>query len=215
MSNNRRQQKLAKRKARSKAKQKQTRQANNFGTNAHYIKDALKNPIFECLIDNSSANGGMRHLIVSKMSGTNVVVLGAFLLDTYCLGIKNTFIQPGSMEQYRALKSQRPYDEIDPGDAKKLLLDMIDWSRNIGFEPHKDFKKAFKVFDGVNAEDSMAIFEFGKDGKPFFVAGPHDTPAMCSRVLKTLEKSCGTVGEAFHYMMPDFSDDILAEDEAF
>ena len=39
-----------------------------------------------------------------------------------------------------------------------------------------------------------------KDGKPWFIAGPHDTPSRCRQVLGTLEKSCGS--GRFEYIVP-------------
>jgi hypothetical protein len=38
---------------------------------------------------------------------------------------------------------------------------------------------------------------FGKDGKPFFMSGPYDTPARCRRIIDTLTRRCGP--EGFHY----------------
>ena len=53
---------------------------------------------------------------------------------------------------------------------------------------------------GRHASASTETFEFGKDGKPLFVAGPHDSPERCHQILMTLEESCGING--FHYLIP-------------
>lgn len=37
--------------------------------------------------------------------------------------------------------------------------------------------------------------QFGRDGKPFYVAGPHDNP---DRVIRTLEQSVGE--DNFHFL---------------
>ena len=203
MSVDKRQKKLEKRKAKSKAKQKKVRQSSSSWGEAKYIREGLKNPIAECMIDNSGAQEGMRQLMITKMSGLRVVVVGAFIVDTYCLGVKNCFIRPGTVEQHKANMAKRPFEKIKPEDAKKLLLDVIEWSRRIGFEPHKDFKKVFKILDEINADDSDAEFEFGHEGKPFFIAGPFDSPAKCKKITDTLEKNCGEVSEAFDFMMPN------------
>jgi hypothetical protein len=208
MSGDRKQQKIAKRKIKSKLKQKQARQAHTSSIDMQYIRDTLKNPIAECVIDNSNAHHGMRHLMASKMSGLNIVVLGAFLIDTFCLGVKDAFIKPGSVDKYKDNREKRPFEKIKPKDAKKLLFDAVEWSRSIGFEPHKDYKKVLKILDGVDAQASKAIYEFGENGKPYFVAGPYDSPAKCTKVLNTLQKNCGSEKDSFHYIMPSFDSDI-------
>jgi hypothetical protein len=48
----------------------------------------------------------------------------------------------------------------------------------------------------IRASTMPAIREirvtFGKDGKPFYVSGPYDTPARVRTIGQTLEKSRGT-----------------------
>jgi hypothetical protein len=56
------------------------------------------------------------------------------------------------------------------------------------------------LFGDTNPAESNAEFEFGKDGKPFFVAGPHDTPERCRQILATLTHTCGQ--DQFHFMLP-------------
>ena len=56
------------------------------------------------------------------------------------------------------------------------------------------------LFGDVDPAASEARFEFGKDGKPFFIAGPRDTPARCKQILTTLANTCGPDG--FHYLIP-------------
>lgn len=43
-------------------------------------------------------------------------------------------------------------------------------------------------------------FEYGRDGKPFYVAGPNDSSAASCRILSLLQQQCGSSG--FHYMIP-------------
>lgn len=52
----------------------------------------------------------------------------------------------------------------------------------------------------IPAESCTEQFTFGKDGKPFFVAGPYDSRTRCEQVMRTLEKRCGPKG--YHFLMP-------------
>ena len=45
----------------------------------------------------------------------------------------------------------------------------------------------------------MKEFEFGKDGKPFYVSGPNETRADSERIIATLTRKLGPGG--FHYMV--------------
>lgn len=55
------------------------------------------------------------------------------------------------------------------------------------------------MFSDVDATKSNEEFVFGKDGKPLFVAGPHDRPEQTEGILRTLEK----LGQGnFHYLLP-------------
>jgi hypothetical protein len=54
-------------------------------------------------------------------------------------------------------------------------------------------------------------FEYGQNGKPLFIAGPHDSPERCDRILDLLEKKCGPNG--YHYILPVLDDDEDWEDE--
>lgn len=58
---------------------------------------------------------------------------------------------------------------------------------------------AAPIFGQIRAEDCAEEFEFGRDGKPLFIAGPFDGPARCRHVLRTLEERCGPDG--YHYIL--------------
>ena len=57
----------------------------------------------------------------------------------------------------------------------------------------------------VDAESCPTPFTFGKDGKPYYVCGPNDTPEFQRRVLQKLEKNCGPDG--YHWLIGAPEDD--------
>src|SRR5262249_58183670 len=69
-----------------------------------------------------------------------------------------------------------------------------------GIQPHPDYQKARLLFGGIDPGECAETFEYGKDGKPFFVAGPNDTPERSRQIVRMLEQSCGPDG--FHYLIP-------------
>jgi hypothetical protein len=59
-----------------------------------------------------------------------------------------------------------------------------DYAAEFGLQPHRDFEKA-KAHLGEPRGEYPAI-EFGRDGKPFFMAGPYDNvPAIVARLRTT------------------------------
>lgn len=127
--------------------------------------------------------------------------MAGFLVDIYCLGIKNALYVISTPENYRknmvrieARDSEEPMSREHPAYARKLVERAEAYAREFGFEPHSDYKVARKIFGDVDAESCPTPFTFGKDGKPYYVCGPNDTPAFQRRVIQKLEKSCGPDG---------------------
>ena len=69
----------------------------------------------------------------------------------------------------------------------------------LGFSPGADYKKASRVFGGITTADCDEEFVFGKDGKPFYIQGPWESPARAERILRALEARCGEDG--YHYIV--------------
>ena len=66
--------------------------------------------------------------------------------------------------------------------------------------PHRDYPKAKRIFGDVDPNACGDEFVYGKDGKPFFIAGPHDGPSRCRQIIDTLTARCGA--EAFTTYWP-------------
>jgi hypothetical protein len=214
-----RQKKLAKQRAKRKARalaQKQTR-----GSGSSWLRVvanlefelASRAPIYKCYVADEilDADRGIGQVVVSRLSG-NQVAAGVFLVDAYCLGVKDAFAFFRSQEEFehkllaRMAQTAR-LRKVEPAYAKKLVMDAIAYARSIGFEPHPDYKLASKVLRDIDETASKAKFTFGKNGKPFFLAGPNDSPARCRQVIETLQRKLGPGG--FHYMMPLSSFDTV------
>lgn len=123
-------------------------------------------------------------------------------MDVYCLGVKNSYIKLMREEEYRfRLENIREHEQlkfIHPSCARKLVEETEEYAEELGFSPHKDYQSAKKIFGEIERDVCPRSFEFGKDGKPFFIAGPHDNEAFSKRVIDKLMDKCGSDG--FHYL---------------
>lgn len=163
-----------------------------------------KNP--ETFSDLRLFERGIGQVIVARYKSGERAEAGVFLVDTYCLGVKNAFFFQGleSVFRERLLKlndGQAPEDVFmvkDGAWGRKLVEDAVAYARGLGFLPHPDFKSACRVFGGMDAKACQETFVFGKDGKPMFISGPGDSPAKIDRILRQLESRCGQGG--YHYI---------------
>lgn len=199
--------KAGKRKAKLKNLKKS--QPQNKSPEAAYIRDAMKQEVYDCQA-NGSLDQGMLSISLYKKVTSDVIVAAGFNVDLYCLGVKDAFIKAGTIEQYDYFSTSPSNFPFNPCDAKKLIEEAVEYAGELGFKPHKDFKKAFRLFDNIDSSESTMEFTFGKDGKPLFIAGPNDSPQRCNQILDTLEKSVGKDGR--HYIMPSPEHELFDEE---
>ncbi len=190
----RQQQRKEKRNKRAKEKQKKLNQSKSVSPFAQLAKfDAA--PFLHCCINGVAFTQGIGNLLVSRAIGNRVVVV-IFLVDLYCLGIKNiTYKLCSRIELERIVRDQlfhrEPALDLTPEEAKKLVVEAAAYAARYGFRPHEDYLKTLAIFAGVDASSCPREFTFGNDGKPFYISGPHDGAAFRNRVRETLERSAG------------------------
>ena len=155
-------------------------------------------PVQLCFITESVFDGGIGTLVLARGATPYHLTFASFLLDVFCLGIKDVMVESVVSDEFKAyldaMDEAGSMVSIDPTDARKLLRDLAAWSRSVGFAPHADFAAAEKIFGDINADASDAQFEFGRDGKPLYIPGPYDTPSLIRRRLEQLQKHLGSDG---------------------
>jgi hypothetical protein len=159
-------------------------------------------PIHESYMPGNLFEIGIGDVLVSRRMGDQIAV-GVFLLDTGCLGVKDAFLTILSPGGYQSLvdrfRGGEPLVPVEPEYARKLVEDAADYAAQMGFEPHKDYRKAKVIFGAIDTRLCDAGFQFGKDGKPFYCSGPSDSPARRQQIVDILTKRCGPDG--FHYVV--------------
>jgi hypothetical protein len=160
-------------------------------------------------------DSGFGYLVVSRFKADGRVESGFFLLDVFCLGVKDAgFHDFNSIADYQESLIDRLFPDgnqvrMTPAAARKLTEDATSYGRELGFSPGVDYKKASRVFGGITTAGCDEEFTFGKDGKPLYVQGPSDSPARVERILRALDARCGEGG--YHYIVA--ADDFEAFDD--
>jgi hypothetical protein len=175
---------------------------------------AAQAPIQCCFLTESLFDGGMGTLIVARGVTPYHVTLSSFLVDVFCLGIKDVMLKSVDREFLEiyvdAMGVGAPLVSVDPSYARKLLRDLAAWSQSIGFAPHEDFAAVERIFGDVSADASDEVFRFGRDGKPVYIPGPEDNVHLIHRRIEHLQKYLGDDG--FNFETADLSTDLLLRD---
>jgi hypothetical protein len=200
----RRQKKLERRKAKQKNQRRELARREAQGMPAR-LEQASAAPILHCCTTAEIGKRGMGQVLVSRQLGHGKVAYVVFLLDTYCLGVKDVMmdIVPRAVYErnlYAKLTRQGPLMPLKPECARKLVEGAVAYALDLGLAPHADYRAAKGVFGDIRAEECDQAYVFGKDGKPLFVAGPYDDPERCRYIRRTLEARCGPDG--YHFILP-------------
>ena len=158
-------------------------------------------PVQHCFLTESVFDIGMGTLVLARGATHHHIALSSFLIDVFCLGIKDVMFESVESEVFEmymeATDAGSPMISVDPSYARKLLRELAVWSQSIGFTPHRDFVAVERIFGDVSAEASDAVFRFGRDGKPVYIPGPTDTAPLIRRRIEQLQKSLGDDGFDF------------------
>lgn len=169
---------------------------------AERLKEAARYPILHCRVMKSLWSQGMGQVFLSRELPNGSVAFAVFLVDRYCLGVKDAFYNIAGRFTYDArfrTKHQHLFEPTSPEAARKIVEGAVAYAQNLGLAPHPEYEKAALLFGDIDPAACPETFEFGKDGKPFFTSGPNDTPARCREVLHNLNTRLGPDG--FHFMI--------------
>ncbi|NJM48060.1 MAG: DNA-binding response regulator [Alkalinema sp. RU_4_3] len=139
----------------------------------------------------SDDSKGMAQITVARME-KNRYLVSSFLIDYFCLGVKNALLKKCDRAKYEMLMQAtsagfgEELQEISLEQAQAIIFGSIDYAASLGFQPHPDFEEA-KFILGPRLEKLQKI-ECGRSGKPFYIEGPRDNSG---KIIRTLRESVG------------------------
>ncbi len=165
------------------------------GATAAQVGAAASSPIHEALIPEELFESGMGNLVFSRLLPDGRISMAGFLLDVFCLGVKDAFVAIVSKGEYAERRNRWLESEtlqpIEPTCFRKLVEGGVAYAQDLGFSPHADYAVARLIFGDVQVADCSTRFNYGKDGKPFYIQGPHETAADVEAKLDQLERRVG------------------------
>ncbi|BBL76518.1 hypothetical protein [Methylomagnum ishizawai] len=166
------------------------------------IKESLeavgKFPIHQCLIPQGLFANGFGTAIIARQINDEEVIAAGFMLDVYCMGVRNAFLRALEVSEYtRTIGRMHEHENFglaEPALIRALVEQCAEYADQLGFKPHDEYEEARHIFGAIDPKECTETFNFGKDGKPHFVAGPNDAPKRCQRIIERLTEKCGADG---------------------
>lgn len=159
-----------------------------------YIKTQARSlPVAECLITKDWEGAGICNVFVARAHKTGNITVGIYLVDMYCLGLKDTTYEFNiSPDDYENLKSSTAeLEECEYTLAHNIIYGAIAFAEDYGFKPHKDFSISQFILEEDDEQVELMELDFGFDGQPCYMLGPYDDAAKIKHVMATLERTAG------------------------
>jgi hypothetical protein len=140
---------------------------------------------------------GITLAMIARAAGHDRVSVCAYLVDTFCLGVKNT-IGPERVRKGDLPGFVRLHFAVFPAPALRAPVELVEhlvhgavaFAAGLGFEPHRDFAQ---VRGHLGELSEPCAITFGQRGRPLYISGPDDDPVA---VMRTLKASVGGYGFA-------------------
>lgn len=187
---------LQKKRTKKATKRKETRKNTSAAANSQAMEwlSAAHAPVADVYVPEQLFDTGIGSVWFSRVLDDGRYALSVFLVDTFCLGVKNAMYGILDAERYRVNLenflhiSEEEFIPQPPEYVRKLVESYIGYAQELGLRPHKDYEIAKVIFGNVEASASDAEFRFGRDGQPVYIPGPGDSPAEQRRIIQQLEK---------------------------
>jgi hypothetical protein len=141
------------------------------------------------------------------------------LLDTYCLGVKDAYWRIESPVEYHELTAdvheRTPIRKASAECVAKLVNGAVEYARSLGLPPHRDFRHAERLLAGINPSACTEEFTFGRNGKPLYIQGPHDSPARIAQIMTTLSENSPAVEGSDNRFDFVVKKDLAAQDHEY
>lgn len=205
--------------AKKKNNRKKSVKPQSLSPKSYIKKKARKLPVEKCLINDDWKDSGMATIIVVRKMASGKLIVGTYIVDVFCLGLKDThhwfniFMDDFEEQILDVFENAMDLNMIDcePKLAYNIVYGAIEYAEDLGFQPHKDFGISEYILDDVEEIEFIDV-EFGKNGRPNYFSGPHDNVA---KVLNTLMKNVGEGNFDFTAGIPEglMGDNLFLDDD--
>lgn len=145
-----------------------------------------------CYVSEELEKTGEGIVVVTRLHKGGKHTVGFFLVDTFCLGVKDAGYRV-RMEDYDFDLFMERFEgegmrEVPYDEAHNLIYGAIAFAEEAGISPDKSFTTAQYVLEEDTDDIPLIEYTYGKDGMHFLVAG---SQLEASRYLPLMKKNLG------------------------
>ncbi len=138
---------------------------------AQYMRTKARSlPIYKCYVGDNEGNTREKAVLVIRQHAGGTYTYGAYLLDCWCVGVKDSFWDfsvpsyevEEQLERFRGHMNLR---EVSYVEAHNWVYGAADWAANAGIEPCKDFALTQYILQADDDEVELIEYDFGVDGE--------------------------------------------------
>lgn len=204
----RQQKKLAKQKARRADKRADLVRRDSTDPTLR-LKRVATWPVVSARMSTNLSEEGLGTLTIARQEAEGRLVVGVYLVDVLCLGIKNTFwdaLTPGEYKELiKKIETHETMRSVAPACVVKVISGAVGFAQSFGFRPHADFRHTAKLLEGIDPSACPEEFTFGREGRPYYVQGPNESPME----VKAIAEQAVKAGGHFCILRPDGIDPAL------
>ncbi|MEO7316412.1 MAG: hypothetical protein ABIW47_14580 [Ginsengibacter sp.] len=157
-------------------------------------------PIGTCYVSSDWQEKGLVTLVVTRVHKNGNFTFGLFLVDLYCLGVKETLYVFNEQGKYHAflnvLKEEEEIKECPYALAHNIIYGAVAYAQDLGFQPAKEFALTRFLLEEDDDSVELMDIQFGLSGKPAIFI---QNEKHADEIIAILEKNAGPEG----YMIID------------
>ena len=191
----------------AKKKQKKQQAGQQFLSPEQFMKQRARSlEIGTCYVSDDMTEYGEGSVIVTRRHTGGRVSVAMYLVDTYCIGVKDSLFRLRlEEEELEEMLDRAPsIRECSYEEAHNWVYGAIAWAEEAGIEPDKSFAVTKYMLEEDTDDIPLIEYEFGRDGKHFLMANNN---LEASRYLPLLKKNLGEGNFTFTIKMDNHDED--------
>lgn len=193
--------------AKTKKKNNPTPQRGGLSQDDYMRKVMRSLPVEKCYVNSDWQEQGMAHAIVVRRRPDGKFALVNYLVDTFCLGVKDAFWRTrlddfDIKEIIDSYKGRIDIEECSYATVHNIVLGAIEFAEEGGIEPCREWAVGQYGLDEDSDDIELIEFDYGLDGQHFLNT---QTRAEGARYLPILRAH---LGDNFSYQFEDEEDDM-------
>ncbi len=198
--------------AKTKKKNNPTPQRGGLSQDDYMRKVMRSLPVDKCYVNSDWQEQGMAHAIVVRRRPDGKFALANYLVDTFCLGVKDAFWRTrlDDIELKEIIdnyKGRIDLEECSYATVHNLVLGAVEFAEEGGIEPCREWAVGQYGLDEDSDDIELIEFDYGLDGQHFLNTRTRTEGAKYLPILQA------HLGDNFSYRFEDEEDDMPYDDD--